>query len=180
MCFQLNEWCLMAFPCLFPPQSVDKLRALLAAERTPCLFVFHADPRLWHVPVLPRCGEGNESQKCCWCFFLSAGFVGFDASQVVEGILRCPLKKEIGEARFVIWPPVCVATCFGCGLARLPCWQQMAFDVRFKRFGGILGTPCWAEVGLVFGKSTRRLLFLSALTLNRRSGTMFYKHYVCG
>lgn len=93
--------------------------------------------RAWHVPVHPCCGEGNESQKCCWCVLQSAGFLGFDASQVVEGILRCPLRVEMGEVNIVIWPD-CVAACFGCGLVRQPCCLHTSFDVGFKRFGEIL------------------------------------------
>lgn len=68
---------------------------------------------------------------------LSAVFLRFDASQVVEGILRCPLRVEEGEVNIVIRAD-CVASCLGCGLVCWPCWQQMAFDVEVKRFGGIL------------------------------------------
>lgn len=141
MCFQLNERCLRAFLCLFFPQSVE-ITDIIGCKRdslsTSVFFLFLTEPGPWHVPVYPRWGEGNEIQKCCWCVsLLSTGFLGFDASQVVEGILRCPLRVEMGDVNIVIWPN-CVATCFGCSLVRQPRWQQTSFDVRVKRFGGIL------------------------------------------
>lgn len=97
----------------------------------------HTEPRPWHVPLHCSCSKINESQKSCWCVsLLSTGFLGFDASQVVERILRWPLRIEMGEVNIVIWPDW-VATCFGCGLLWQSWRQQMAFDVRVKRFGGI-------------------------------------------
>lgn len=102
------------------------------------LFLFHTEPKPWHVPVQRSCCERNESQKSCWCVsLLSTGFLGFDASQVVWRILRCPLRIEMGEVNIIIWPDW-VATCFGCVLVWQSCRQQMAFDVRVKRIGGIL------------------------------------------
>lgn len=130
------------------------------------LFLFHTEPGPWHAPVHPRCGEGNESQKCCWCVsLLSTGFLGFDASQVVEGILRCPLRVEMGEVNIVIWPD-CVATCFGCGLVRQPAgtWLLMS---GLKGLVGFWRGSMLLWGGVSVGKSTMRrdawcLLFTSS------------------
>ncbi len=76
---------------------------------------------------------------------LSTVFLGFDASQVMEGLLRCPLRVERGEVNIVIWPD-CVASCFGCGLVCSPAGNKWLLMLMLK---GLVGF--WRDSNLFWG-----------------------------
>lgn len=144
MSFQLNEWLLKARLCLFsPPRSEDKLQAYRLRKRLVVYLaelLFRTEPGPWQVPVQPPLWRRKWKPKIVlMCLPAKHWVPGLWCQPGGGGDIKVPFKgrEKRGELNFVIWP-VCVATCFGCGLVQPPCWQQMAFDVRVKRFGGIL------------------------------------------
>lgn len=127
---------------------MDKLQILWTAKETPPSFSLRVGA-CTHPPTAEKEMEAKKMllfsvlYPCLALGFWVSGFRcqpggGGVGGEVARRVLRWPLGKEMEQVKIIILPD-CVATCFGCGPVRTRRSQRMSFDVRVKRFGGILG-----------------------------------------